>query len=443
MGDALLDAASVLGLPGGSAPLRMPELGPGARPRLHLAPRESAGVHFEWRASGAGGASPRGSLVVSGYVSAAAEKRAKAAGARPGAALLSVNGVILGDRDKGFIMQRMSSTLGVARQLGFGDFPEAEAAPALRHSTSQQTLKTAPASPLAPKPASASSAPRASNAGSAARGAAARRAAPPPPRRRRGDADPGLGAALPRARRALRARRRRGAAAWLAVAEAWRRRARSCGAGSAPSATPSASGAAPPRARAARVRRLREAMRRCLGLLSSRASSLRRWRDETRRALALQRAARRWRAFLLDRAAFRAMVRRAALAAEVLRRSARQRRRRRAWDAWRTAYAEELRSDRIKAALAARAAAELLARLAAQKAMEVSEDEGIDAPSSEDTESVEEEPAWTPPDRTCVRCGHRGPGSGFALSDDVCLACFGEEAARLARLREARRRGPS
>ncbi|KAH8057118.1 hypothetical protein JL721_9858 [Aureococcus anophagefferens] len=57
MGDALLDAASVLGLPGGSAPLRMPELGPGARPRLHLAPRESAGVHFEWRASGAGGAS--------------------------------------------------------------------------------------------------------------------------------------------------------------------------------------------------------------------------------------------------------------------------------------------------------------------------------------------------------------------------------------------------
>ena len=165
MGDALLDAASVLGLPGGSAPLRMPELGPGARPRLHLAPRESAGVHFEWRASGAGGASPRGSLVVSGYVSAAAEKRAKAAGARPGAALLSVNGVILGDRDKGFIMQRMSSTLGVARQLGFGDFPEAEPAPALRHSTSQQTLKTAPASPLAPKPASASSAPRASNAG--------------------------------------------------------------------------------------------------------------------------------------------------------------------------------------------------------------------------------------------------------------------------------------
>ena len=91
---------------------------------------------------------------MSGYVSAAAEKRAKAAGARPGAALLSVNGVILGDRDKGFIMQRMSSTLGVARQLGFGDFTEAEAAPALRHSTSQQTLKTAPASPLASSPSS-------------------------------------------------------------------------------------------------------------------------------------------------------------------------------------------------------------------------------------------------------------------------------------------------
>ena len=569
MGDALLDAASVLGLPGGSAPLRMPELGPGARPRLHLAPRESAGVHFEWRGSGAGGASPRGSLVVSGYVSAAAEKRAKAAGARPGAALLSVNGVILGDRDKGFIMQRMSSTLGVARQLGFGDFTEAEPAPALRHSTSQQTLKTAPASPLAPKPASASSAPRASNAGRyasyqpppvarppvarqpnpyaapsfearrqnpyAATSFETRGAYPAPPRSFEGHAARPPAAAPKRAlvapadpystssrrrrithefaaravwpllrdaayratvrwtrgraavawqrrargaaarRAAARRRRRRDAAAatrtqawarrylaraaryaravaaaqraaraWLAAAEAWRRRRALLRRwlGAVGDAQRLWRGAAA-RARAARVRRLREAMRRCLGLLSfgARFVALRRWRDETRRALALQRAARRWRAFLLDRAAFRAMVRRAALAAEVLRRSAAQRRRRRAWDAWRTAYAEELRSDRIKAALAARAAAELLARLAALKAMEVSEDEGVDAPSSEDTESVEEEEAaWTPPDRTCVRCGHRGPGEGFALSDDVCLACFGEEAARLARMREAEAR---
>ncbi|KAK7248113.1 hypothetical protein SO694_00080067 [Aureococcus anophagefferens] len=75
------------------------------------------------------------------------------------------------------------------------------------------------------------------------------------------------------------------------------------------------------------------------------------------------------------------MVRRAALAAEVLRRArAAARGAAGPGDAWRTAYAEELRSDRIKAALAARAAAELLARLAAQKAMEGAAAARIQAP---------------------------------------------------------------
>ena len=59
---------------------------------------------------------------------------------------------------------------------------------------------------------------------------------------------------------------------------------------------------------------------------------------------------------------------------------------------------------------------------------------------SVETEEVSEEeeaaPVWTPPERTCVRCGKQGPGDQFAISDNLCLVCLGGEAKRLAKLRE-------
>mmetsp|Transcript_25306 Transcript_25306/g.75982 ORF Transcript_25306/g.75982 Transcript_25306/m.75982 type:complete len:748 (-) Transcript_25306:10-2253(-) len=94
--------------------IRLPEVGPGSRPRLHLAGGESAGVRFRWV-----GDTQHGALVVAGYVDATAERRARNAGAAPGVTLASCNGVVLAGCSREAVLQRVAATADVPRQLGF------------------------------------------------------------------------------------------------------------------------------------------------------------------------------------------------------------------------------------------------------------------------------------------------------------------------------------
>ena len=118
----------------------LPELGPGDRPRLHLGPDESAGIHFAFEGR---------RLVVTGYVDEGSRWRAEKAGARVGRSLVSVNGMTV-TGTKAAILARLNQVHAVRRQLGFGDPPREEKKPTTKFLLPKTTIGPSTSVPVDP-----------------------------------------------------------------------------------------------------------------------------------------------------------------------------------------------------------------------------------------------------------------------------------------------------